>query len=374
MLGTNRHGVADRGILFRADFLAKAVRRISAKRCPQAMLACLLVAFTISCDETHRPQAEKSGMNGFRTVTINNLKPRRDVAGEIIDAHDGCLQFFQGRFYLYGTAYGNSDGYSLTNRYRVYSSPDMAQWTFEGELLKGQPSGVYYRPYVVFNPNTGKYVLWYNWYPKLWNGQVGVAISDTPLGPFTIVNPNVLRNRQGSRSGDGSLFVDDDAKGYFVFSAIDDGYAIRVLSLTPDYLGLTGEASGILAKGGEAPLMFRRNNLYYVLCGPLCAACPQGSQVQVFTSTSPFGPFTPRSVINRRPDNSAPLLPAQETWVARIPTPEGPAFIWLADRWQSCPDGVKGHDFQFWAPLMFSPDGDILPIDAVKQWYILRAQ
>ncbi|MGA3284740.1 MAG: family 43 glycosylhydrolase [Verrucomicrobiota bacterium] len=213
-------------------------------------------------------------------------------------------------------------------------------------------------------------MLWYNWYPKLWNGQIGVATSDTPIGPFTIVNPNVLRHREGSRSGDGSLFVDDDGKGYLIFSAIDDGYAIRVLPLTPDYLGLTGEASNILAKGGEAPLLFRRNNLYYALCGPLCPACPEGSQVQVFTATSPLGPFAARSNINRRPENDTPNIPAQETWVARIPTSEGPVFIWMADRWQSCLDGVNGHDFQFWVPLKFSPDGDILPIKAVTQWYI----
>lgn len=328
------------------------------------MLALFLAVCTVSCDGKREPK-------NLKTVTIDNVEPRRDVTGEIIDAHDGCLQFFSGRYYLYGTAYGKSDGYGMTNRYRVYSSPDLEQWTLEGELFQAPPDGIYYRPYVVFNPNTHKYVLWYIWYPKLWNGRVGVAVSDTPVGPFTIVNPNVLLHREGSRSGDGSLFVDDDGTGYFIFSAIDDGYAIRVLSLTPDYLGLTGEASNILVKGGEAPLMFRRNNLYYVLCGPLCAFCPEGSPVQVLTSTSPFGPFTPRSNINRRPDIDAPIIPAQETWVARIPTSGEPAFIWMADRWESSPDGIKGHDFQFWsAPLKFSADGDILPIKNVARWYI----
>jgi hypothetical protein len=372
VLEIRRFGVAGHGIAPVAGALIRFEHKVSLRRWQPVLLALLLMTVTISCDRTNRSQTEKGGQNSFRPIAISNVEPRRDVAGEIIDAHDGCLQFFQGRFYLYGTAYGNSDGYGVTNCYRVYSSPDLEQWTFEGELLKGRPNGVYYRPYVVFNPRTQKYVLWYNWYPKLWNGQVGVAVSDMPIGPFTVVNPNVLRNREGSRSGDGSLFVDDDGNGYFVFSAIDDGYAIRVLSLTPDYLGLTGEASAILVKGGEAPLMFRRNNLYYVLCGPLCAACPAGSQVQVLTAASPFGPFTPRSNINRRPDNGAPTIPAQETWVAKIPALDGSAFIWMADRWQSTPDGIKGHDFQFWAPLEFSPEGDILPLKFVARWYIAR--
>ena len=28
------------------------------------------------------------------SANISNLQPRRDINGEIIDAHDGCLEFF----------------------------------------------------------------------------------------------------------------------------------------------------------------------------------------------------------------------------------------------------------------------------------------
>jgi hypothetical protein len=337
------------------------------------LLAFFLAAFTISCDEKHQSQNVESRPKRFQTVTINNIEPRRDVAGEIIDAHGGCLQFFEGRYYLYGTAFGtNESSLALNCPFRVYSSPDLERWTYEGELLKNQPRGVYTRPCVVFNPHTHKYVLWYNWLPKLWNGQIVVATSDLPVGPFTIVNPNV--RVFGSRPGDGSLFVDDDGTGYYIYTSMGDGYAVRVEHLKPDYLGPSGKTSNILAKGGEAPVLFRRNNLYYALCGPLCPDCPEGSMVQVFTSPSPLGPFTVRSIINRRSENGAPIISAQETWVARIPTSEGPAFIWMGDRWESCPDGVKGHDFQFWsAPLKFSPDGDILPIKIVERWHITWA-
>lgn len=124
-------------------------------------------------------------------MTISNVKPRRDITGTIIDAHDGNLLFADGRYFLYGTAYGKTAGYSINNRFRVYSSPDLEHWTFEGELLKSPPDGVYYNPSVVYNSRKHKYVLWYSWYPKLWNGQVGAAVSDTPIGPFTIVNTRV---------------------------------------------------------------------------------------------------------------------------------------------------------------------------------------
>lgn len=55
----------------------------------------------------------------FRAVKISNTEPRRDVDGQVIDAHDGCLLFQNGRYYLYGTAYGKSAGFGINNRFRV---------------------------------------------------------------------------------------------------------------------------------------------------------------------------------------------------------------------------------------------------------------
>ena len=51
-------------------------------------------------------------------VTIDNSMPRRDVDGKIIDAHGGCLHFYDGRYYLYGEAYGKTAGYTINNRFR----------------------------------------------------------------------------------------------------------------------------------------------------------------------------------------------------------------------------------------------------------------
>lgn len=318
------------------------------------------------------------------------------MTGEILDAHGGCLQFFKGRFYLYGTAFGTNRDYAGLNSLVVYSSPDLANWTREGELLKNPPTGVYYRPYVIFNPKTQKYVLWYNWYPKLWKGQDGVAVSDSPAGPFTIVTEKA--HLQGTCPGDGSLFLDDDGTAYYIYTDIANDYSVRIERLTPDFLDSSHEVSKVMSTGAEAPLMFRRDNLYYALCGPLCATCPKGSEVQVFTSVSPLGPFStkPSFNINRRslepnsnppvagsatntqkgwftfrPEASVPIIPAQETWIAQIPIGGDMAYIWMADRWGSSPDGMIAHDFQFWStPLEFTADGEILPIKDTAKWYI----
>ena len=340
----------------------------------RAAFACLLALIACSCAVMNPSPRSTTDAKKCQTVTINNLEPRRDVAGEIIDAHDGCLQFFAGRYYLYGTAYGKTAGFSINNRFRVYSSPDLTHWTFEGELLQAPPDGVYYRPYVVFNPHTRKYVLWYNWYPKLWDGQNGVATSDSPVGPFQIANPNVQLSQSRYHPGDGSLFVDENGTGYFIYTVIDRGHTIRVEKLTSDYLGSTGEVSVALADGCEGPVLFQHKKIYYALFDWCCCFCPQGSGARVFTAASPLGPFTERPNINRAPvvgngNPGNPTVAAQQTWVAQIPTPDGPAFVWMGDRWGSRPDGIKGHDFQFWsAPLTFGTDGDISPIKNVSSW------
>jgi hypothetical protein len=49
--------------------------------------------------------------------------------------------------------------------------------------------------------------------------------------------------------------------------------------------------------------------------------------------------------------------------------PSGAAFLWMADRWGSRPDGVKGHDFQFWSPpLRFASGGNIESFSDTAVW------
>ncbi len=76
-------------------------------------------------------------------------------------------------------------------------------------------------------------------------------------------------------NGDGSLFVDDDGTGYYIYTSIREGYTIHIERLTPDYLGVTGESSSVLAVGGEAPVLFRRNRFYYALFRAFCAFFPR---------------------------------------------------------------------------------------------------
>ena len=353
------------------------------------LLVCLFPLVIASCSQ--QPKTE--------SVVIDNSAPRLDVDGQIIDAHGGCLQFFNGTYYLYGNKLGtNHDDVFLNCPFSVYSSPNLRDWTYRGNLLKGAPSAYYYRPYVIFNPRTKKYVLWYNWYQTLWRGNAGVAVSDSPTGPFTIVTRRARLS--GSCPGDGTLFLDNDGTAYYIYTDMDNDYAVRVEKLTPDFTDTSRQGSYFIGFGSEAPLMFRRNDLYYILLGTLCASCKEGAEVGVETSKAPLGPYKFVGEINHQSGHDAmqaggdstlvsdgagtngqvgywrphektdPFIRAQETWIAKLPATNGESlYIWTADGWYSTPDGTRGHDFQYWSsPMEFNADGTIQPLKLTPQW------
>ena len=49
-------------------------------------------------------------------------------------------------------------------------------------------------------------MLWYDWNPTFWNGKTGVAVSDSPTGPFKIINPEVKLKYTDLNVGDSYSF------------------------------------------------------------------------------------------------------------------------------------------------------------------------
>jgi hypothetical protein len=237
-------------------------------------------------------------LSAQQTITINNAKPRVDIQGNIVDAHDGRVIQFGNKFYWYGTSYKNTNGFTTANEYVCYSSSNLSNWKFEGALLPQKPSGVYYRPHVVFNEKNNKYVLWYNWNPTLWNGQFGVAQSNSPIGPFTIINDNVQVKHSNLNVGDLGVFVDEDKKAYLSYNTIQ-GHKVSVELLDDNYTASTQQGSAFIAENCEAGSMFKRNGRYYLLTDYTCCFCTQGSGAQVFMANNPLGPFTYYQNINR---------------------------------------------------------------------------
>jgi beta-xylosidase len=318
-----------------------------------------------------------------RQVTISNVIPRRDTNGNIIDAHDGKVFSYDGLYYFFGPSYGlckepagdsgctgwhsGSCGFQLNHNVSLYTSPDLSEWTYRGvvfQMSAAKNQGILFCPKVLFNPKTKKWVLWYNYLPVSGGGfsqsLYAVATSDTPNGPFQLVNENIT-SLAWDDTGDFNLFQDDNGDGYIIYTAHIVGpgpnHQMSVEKLSDDYLSTLGKQynSGFFGSSNvEAPAMFKRNGIYYTVFGQCCCYCQSGSGVTIHTSSSPLGPYQTKNSLGNEGH-------AQQFNVLQYKTngPEGYGYIWQGDNWQSSPDGAKGHDFTYWTPMYFDQDGNV---------------
>jgi len=209
-----------------------------------------------------------------------------------------------------------------------------------------------------------KYVLWFNWIngSDFSQSYYAVATSNTPLGPFTLVT-TVIKTLAYDNTGDFALFVDDDGKAYIIYTAHIQGYdtthQMSIEQLSDDYTYTLGSAysSGFFgASFVEAPTMFKRDNLYYASFGSCCCYCKSGSAPGVYTSSKPLGPYTTQTSLgNAMSSQQTNVLPYKTNQSGSIVM----GYLWQGDRWQSAPDGIKGHDFSYWQPLSFDSQGRI---------------
>lgn len=248
-----------------------------------------------------------------RTVTLVNQDGagsatiRFDVNGEAVDAHDGQIQRFGDTYYLYGTSYDcgyewNTPGAPFCG-FVSYSSPDLVNWTPQGPMFDattatwqqrcdGATYGCY-RPHVVYNKATGRYVLWINTY------DVGVGYrvftSTHPDGGFTEVAVPDLAAPEGPAGGvnygDHQIFVDDDGKAYLSFTDWTAGGDLLVERLNASYTSGTGDWTRVNLRSTEAPTMFKRNGTYYLTYSdPNRGYTTTGTGY--VTAPSPLGPWT----------------------------------------------------------------------------------
>ncbi|MBQ2733282.1 MAG: glycoside hydrolase family 43 protein [Clostridia bacterium] len=187
-----------------------------------------------------------------------------------------------GTYYLYATS-GDEYGY------RCYSSKNLVEWKSEGYcLLKDD---VYTDPNSAFT----KYAFWapevmkYNGkYYLVYTAQhrIGVAVSDSPTGPFTNNAKRYLIN--SANVIDGNFFVDDDGTVYLYFvtqrkaefngTKVESGNNIwgcvfDMEELKIDLKSITllvewdAEIETLALSGGdcvEGPFMIKNNGTYYM--------------------------------------------------------------------------------------------------------------
>ena len=298
---------------------------------------------------------------------------RYSKVGDAIDAHDGEIALFNGTYYLYGTSY--DCGFEWGNKnapfcgFKVYSSKDMLNWTDRGFLFdaktevwqtrcNGNTYGCF-RPHVIFNSKTQLYVLWINVYDNV--SGYRVFISKTPVGPFTeVAEPKLAVNSNapaaGLNNGDHDTFIDDDGTAYLAYTDWRTKGTIVIEKLSSDYLTGTGEVVTSVTDGQtEAPGMFKRNSIYYVVYSdPNCGYC-SGTGTSYKTAKSPLGPWSAGKKIS---DNSCG---GQPSFVSTIKLSSGNVYLFGSDLWNNAAKNEALANY-YWAPLTFNADGSIIPM------------
>lgn len=307
---------------------------------------------------------------------------RVDDGGRPIDAHDGQIQHFGDRYYLYGTRYGCgfrwNDKKSPFCGFVAYSSRDLMHWHAEGALFDattpywqhrcdGSTYGCF-RPHVVFNKQTQRYVLWINSYDV----SVGyhVFTATTPTGPFVEAPlPKLAINREqppGLNHGDHDVFVDRDGKAYLAYTDWRRKGDIVIEQLDDSYLTGTGRYARVGLKSTEAPAMFRRGETYYLtFSDPNCGYCTTGTSY--LHATSPLGPWAGKPASGERESQHRGLrisdtsCGGQPAAVATLPGPGGEIFLYQSDRWDNG-NPSETRATHYWEPLRFDAPGAIEPL------------
>lgn len=139
---------------------------------------------------------------------------------------DPFVLFTGGKYYMYGTGGGADRGFS------AYSSKDLVNWKSEGQVYfhnnkngwsdpKAAWGGAYWAPEVY--KVRGKFYLFYsaqwkvNPAKEVENFKIGVAVSDSPTGPFIDLAPEPLFD-PGYPIIDANVFFDDNGKCFLYYS------------------------------------------------------------------------------------------------------------------------------------------------------------
>ena len=183
-------------------------------------------------------------------------------------------------------------GFFNMKNWLLYKSTDMVNWTDCGQVASlktfskwgRQDNGAWALQCM---PRNGKF---YAYCPVQLSG-IGVAVANTPYGPFVDPIGKPLINNSGDDI-DPTIFIDDDGQAYLYWGN-PQPYYVKMNSDMTSYSGKITTQTVKPDKYVEGPWLTKRNGLYYLLY----AANGIPENLAYATSTSPLGPWTYKGVI-----------------------------------------------------------------------------
>ncbi|MFF8192768.1 RICIN domain-containing protein [Streptomyces bobili] len=280
--------------------------------------------------------------------TIANGTQFTDTSGNPVHAHGGGV-LKVGTYYYWFGEHRNADN---TFRYvDAYRSTDLKNWEFRNHVLTeaSDPelaTANIERPKVMYNASTGKFVMWMH----KENGtdyseaRAAVAVSDTVDGNY--VWQGSFRPLGQHMSRDITVYVDTDGTGYMV-SAARENYDLQIYRLTADYTGIASLVADPWHGGHrEAPALFKRGNVYFMLTSGATGWNP--NQQQYATATSLAGPWSAMTNVG-----DSTTYNSQTAYVLPVQGSSGTSYLYLGDRWGNSFGGTVNDSRYVWLPLTF---------------------
>jgi hypothetical protein len=281
---------------------------------------------------------------------------------------DPDMRVYDGVYWMYPTYSAPFDSQTFLD---AFSSPDLVHWTKHERIL--DRSTVSWATRAIWAPSpirrNGKYYLYFG-ANDIKNdsqpGGIGVAVADTPAGPFVdaIGQPLIGKIRNGAQPIDQNVFVDDDGQAYLYYGGWRH---CNVVKLNENMISLGSFEDGTQFKevtpAGyvEGALMFKRAGRYYFMWSEGEWTGPD-YRVSYAIADSPVGPFESLGTILAQDDriargsghNTVINVPGSEDW-----------YIVYHRRPLGETDG--NHRVLSYDRLVFRDDGTIAPVQMSTQ-------
>lgn len=243
-------------------------------------------------------------MRSFCHGETNEFIDWRDTDGNIINASDGGVIYFSGKYHWYGMAFrplpfksGPHGGQMTDIGVVMYESEDLLSWKYEGVILEvsTDPTSELYapmrfeRPKIIYNEKTKQFVLWCHYVKYPGNHgkgdgdcDMGLAVCDTVNGKYKWLGYTKPIDKNGWVR-DMTVYKDFDGEAYLIYDRhVPDMHlankaeghgedrCLYVVKLSEDYLSFTDTYKRIdCAAWREAPLVAYKNGYYYIITSGL---------------------------------------------------------------------------------------------------------
>ncbi len=221
-----------------------------------------------------------------------------------------------GRLYIYVGKDEAKDGEMFTmTAWLCYSTTDMKNWTYHGPVMT--PNNFTWGDKDAWAAQVvekgGKFYLYVTVTGKNPYGgrNIGVAVSDSPTGPFVdargtpLIRDNMTNNGKVWDDIDPTVLIDDDGQAYLCWG----NPICYLVKLKPNMTEIDGEIKIITPPNyAEGPWLSKRNGIYY-LTYPAFVAPVGSEQICYATATNINGPWTYRGILTGTAKNSYTIHP-----------------------------------------------------------------